>query len=354
MKILITSIGSLGLGPSLVKNLRKSIKGIEIYGTDITEESAAMHLVDHSIIVPLYGKEEITMLYNICKDEKIDLIISLNADQELLPLTEWNEKEKIFDKINTKIVGMPSAVLKKCVFKNLTYDWLKNNNLNYAQYFTPKNIEEFKRAIFSLGYPKKKVVVKPIVGAGNRGFRILDSKYNLLKSITEEKPDSSTTNLVEYARILEKSYKFPEIVVMEYLEGKEYTVYCLANQGNPIYIIPLTRIKTTAGMSLIAQVDLNEQVIDYAKKIIKAFKLHSNCDLQIKFNENNLPALYEINPRYSASIILPYAAGVDLAYFGVLQALGNDVPKIKVKDRIKMIRYCEEIFINNGKLFRVS
>jgi carbamoyl-phosphate synthase large subunit len=354
INILITSIGSPGFGPSLVKILRRSIKGIKIYGMDISNESAVMHMVDYPIIAPPYGEKQIRFIYDISKRRKIDIILALNATEELLPLTEWNEEQGIFDKIGTKIVGMPSRVLRKRIFKNLTYEYLKKNHLNYPHYFTPKNLTEFRKAATTLGYPNNKIVVKPINGAGNRGFWILNDKFDLFSVTVGNKADSlSVMTLKQYEDILRTGDKFPEIVLMEYMSGEEYTVYCLADNGKPLYIIPLLRLKPVAGMSLIAQVNLNKVVIEYSKKIICAFDLHANIDLQMKFNRKGKPILYEINPRYSASIILPYAAGVDLAYFGILQVLGKRVPKVHIKDKVKMIRYFNEIFIRNKERFYV-
>jgi carbamoyl-phosphate synthase large subunit len=323
---------------------------------DVTSENAAMQMVDHQVIAPPYGPEELEFIYELCKKERIDVLLPLNADNECLPLLEWEEKEGAFSKIGTKLVGVgfPVDSYRKCVFKDETYKFLKANGLNHPEFFTPKSIEEFEKAVEKLGYPEKNVLIKPITGAGNRGLRILDSSFDLFGSVTTQKPDSSTTNLEAYTQVLRMGETFPNILVMEYLPGKEYTVYCLCDKGEPLYIIPLERVKTTAGMSLVAEVDLNAEVIAYCKQIIQALKLHGNVDLQMKYSEEGKPVLYEVNPRYSASIILSYAAGVNLAYFGILQALGQEIPKVDVKDKVRMIRYADEVFVDGSEVFRVG
>lgn len=356
MKIFITSIGSFGFGPSLVKLLRKTVPDIEIYGMDISMNSAAIYMVDHSVIGPKYGPKAIQFIVDKCREEKIDLVLPLSADNEMLPLLKLEEDTKVFSKMGTKIIGQGVSIdtYENCVYKDRTYAFLKDKAITYPKYFTPKNIYEFENAVRDLGYPKKKVLIKPITGAGNRGLRILDSTFDIFDSVVNQKPDSSVTDLDIYLDILKRGKEFPDILIMEYLPGREFTVYCLCEHGKPLYIIPLERKVTTAGMSLIAQVDMNPTVIEYCKQIIKEMNLHGVVDLQMKFNEEGKPSLYEINPRYSASIIVSYAAGVNLALFGILQTLGKEIPRVDVKDGLKMIRYADEIFIDEKEVFRID
>ena len=54
------------------------------------------------------------------------------------------------------------------------------------------------------------------------------------------------------------------------------------------------------------------------------------------------------------SIVLPAAAGLNLPYFAVKQALGEKLPKNKTFRNTKMIRYWKELFISGTNKYEYS
>ena len=358
MKILITSIGSFGSGPSLIKVLRRAMAGIEIVGADITDRSAAMHMVDHPVIVPPYGEEEIRFLHAFCREQGVEILLPMDAHHELARILEWEYREAAFSEIGTTVVGtgLPLDALKRCIYKDRTYELLRQRGLRAPAFHRPRDSEGVRAAARELGYPDRRVLVKPVVSAGNRGMRILDAGHDRFASMMQEKPGSAVMDLPAYLAILGSGPSFPDVLVMEYLPGKDYSVYCLCDRGEPLYVIPQERIHPAPGMSVIARVDLNPAVVSYATDVVRAFGLHGNVNLQMKCRAGGEPVIYEINPRYAGTIVLSCAAGANLAYFGILQATGKQVPRVTVRDRITMIRYADEIFIDEegGRRFRLG
>ena len=63
------------------------------------------------------------------------------------------------------------------------------------------------------------------------------------------------------------------------------------------------------------------------------------------------PKIIEINPRMGGSIPLAGAAGINLPYFGVKQALNEKLPRRKIIYGTQMIRYWKEFFVTRSKSF---
>jgi carbamoyl-phosphate synthase large subunit len=65
---------------------------------------------------------------------------------------------------------------------------------------------------------------------------------------------------------------------------------------------------------------------------------------EMKLNERGQPLIYDINPRGGASVALCAAAGVNIPYYAVKMAIGETVPRVDIKDRVKMIRFYDEYY----------
>src|SRR5690606_4009296 len=107
------------------------------------------------------------------------------------------------------------------------------------------------------------------VSNGSRGFRILDPAIDEYHLLFHEKPNSTYMSLSKL-RDLMQQYKFPEILISEYLPGLEFSVDCLANNGEPIVIVPRSRIKMKEGISTEGEFIYNKEIINYCTDIIKS------------------------------------------------------------------------------------
>ena len=54
---------------------------------------------------------------------------------------------------------------------------------------------------------------------------------------------------------------------------------------------------------------------------------------------------FDFNPRIAASVAFCSAAGANLIYFALKMALGEEVPKVEVKDGVMMLRYFKELYV---------
>jgi len=318
-----------------------SERNVRVIGVDSSEFGAGSKMVDKFYKVPQADSSDYLLkMFEICKNERVDVIVPA-TDEEVMILSK--EKEK-FGEINTKIIASKPDTVEKSGDKGLFLKSLVEMGIPSAKFRVPKSIEELDRMCKELGYPEKPVVFKPRKGRGNRGFRLIKSDIDKKDILLNQKPGVPHTTLEDLKGSLsgKPGEEFPKAVLMEYLTGKEYSVDVLAKDGEVLAVVPKIRVLPAPGLSLIAEVEMNDEVIDKVKEICKAFGFDYNINIQLKYSEDGKLYPYEINPRVAATTALCKKAGANVVYYGVKMALGEEIPKAEVKDGMRMVRYYME------------
>ena len=149
--------------------------------------------------------------------------------------------------------------------------------------------------------------------------------------------------------------KMPELMVMEYLPGMEYSVDVLADHGKIEYMIGRESNVVLASIPQEATLAKNDEAYKIAEEIVGSLKLDGNLDLDFKFDEQGHPKLMEINPRTAATMSIFAAGGVNLLYLRVKQLLGEPLPRLDVQYGVKMKRRYAEFFCDkNGREIRLT
>ncbi len=346
--VILTSIGG-PVAPSYI-NCLKTVKErtINVIGVDSSDENAGRFLVDKFEQVPLTNKPEdyFKAMLEIAKQNNVDAIVPSSETESLV----LSKNRDYFDKIGTKLICPDYDIIKLSSDKSLFCDVLRENGLPFPEIYSVKTIKEFKTAAQKLGYPKKAIIMKPKFGIGSRGVRILDEQKNRKDILFNEKPENNVyTIMAEIEKIL-KDDNFPELVVSEYLpKGIEYSVDLLTKDGEMLICIPKLRMQKIVGLSLFGIVERNEEVENLCRQMSKIFKFNYNINIQFKYSEDDKIVPFEINPRIAATISLAAAAGANLLYYGVKLGLGEDIPKVEIKNGTKMFRHLQEVFVHDGK-----
>ncbi|MGA2911348.1 MAG: ATP-grasp domain-containing protein [Candidatus Levyibacteriota bacterium] len=349
LKILLTGSGAPGW-VSIYRCLKAADRNLEILGCDISSKTAGGYIAKKSFTVsPGNSPKYIGELLSLCVKEKVDVVLPI-TDAELLPLAK---KSGLFEKKGIKICVSSVASLQIAADKLSLFRFLEKNGLGNPQYQLVNSWKGFVVAIKKLGYPKKAVCFKPTISWGSRGFRILDPKINAYTIYIQQKPTSVYTSLEEMERILNQAKQFPQLLVMEYLPGDEYTVDVFVSQGQALFVIPRKRIQTTGGITTEGVVENNKEIIALSKKIIEKLGLNYSVGVQLKYSINGKPKVLEVNPRLQGTSVISFAAGVNLPYLTILQSQEKKLPKIKIKYGIHMYRHWEEIFIKNKKVIKI-
>ena len=340
MNVLLAVCGSIAIGPNIVSILRNISYIDKIVGIDMNSENPGKFLVDKFYQVPKTNSENyIPFILDLCVNENIDVILCTSTQNSLIPL---KKNEKLFSEINVKIPGTNIEDLLIANDKGLMLTKVDNSGIECPKFSIPNSSKCFDSFLSK----NKNVIVKPRVSSGSRGFRILKNNHKLSYNdiIGKSNDLSKVVDADEYRNILKYERDFSSILMMEYLEGQDYSVYSLADKGKSLVTIPFKRLKPKDGVSLVSEVDMNDLVIGYVEKIIKLFNLDWVVNIQLKLSLESKPLIYEINPRLAGSIILTKGAECNLLKYGLDMISGKDLiintPKV-----CKMIRYYTEVLV---------
>ncbi len=143
--------------------------------------------------------------------------------------------------------------------------------------------------------------------------------------LMNEKPNNIFIGFDEFLSICKGANTFPELIIMEYLPGEEYSVDVLADNGRFISAIPRSRDHIKMGISFVGTAVRDKEIIDYSERIVEGLKLNGNIGLQFKRDNNGIPKIIESNPRVQGTIVLCTAAGENMVYEAVKLSLGEKV-----------------------------
>lgn len=340
INILMTGGGAPGAA-GIIKCLREE-KSFRIIVVDANPDVIGKYLGDHFEKVPkATAPDFIETVLSVCKKNNIHIILPLVT----LELIQFSKRKNEFESLGIKVLVSAPSSLEIAIDKGKLYEFLQWRGIVVPEFRIIENIQQFKKAVIELDYSERQLCFKPVISNGSRGFRILSEDIDTLNLLFNHKPDSTFINLENAIQVL-SSGAFPALLVAEFLPGEEYSVDCLANQGESIIIIPRLRKKMINGISVEGEIEEEKSIIEYCRQIIKELQLHGNIGIQVKKSSIGKFLILEINPRVQGTIAAVLGANVNLPALAVKQELGIPISdsNLKVKWGTKFIRHWSEVF----------
>lgn len=340
IKILITGAGAPG-APGIISCLKKW-KNIELLVADADANATGRYLNERFQLIPKASDPDfITSLHSLAVRENIQVIMPL-VTRELEPLAEHID---LFNNSKVTVLVSNGDALKVANNKVKLYTHLLRDSISVTDFRAVTNVDELIKAFEVLGYPNKKVCIKPAISNGSRGFRIIDANIDEFDLLLNEKPDST---YISYEKLIEifSHKKMPELLVSEYLPGPEYSIDCLAEHGVTKIAVPRKRTRMLGGISVRGIFEKNEELINYATRIIQSVGLHGNIGIQVKQASDGSFKILEVNPRVQGTIAAGLGAGINLPLLAVKQALNIpiDEKELQVKWGTQFSRYWTEVY----------
>lgn len=339
LKVLWTISRSMGTVSDIEMLIKAKPFQIDVVTSDADDKDASgLVVTDKKYLVPkVKDSKYIDAILAICENEKITTIIPQFTDELLL----MSENIKRFNSFGIKIlVTEDIEKLKIANSKFALYQFFNNKDF-VPKYTLASNIDSIQNAVLKLGYPAVPVCIKPAQGEGGKGFRIItEEKIDMFN----EPPGSPKINLGAYIDQVKTLDNIPDLLVTEYLPGKEYSVDCVCKNGTSYILIPRQRVETSMGVSSVALIEKNEELIKYSKEIISSLNLSYNINIQFKYSDEGKPKLIEINPRVSGSLVANYGAGINMLEAALRLAYDMPVGNMDIKWGTKMIRHWSQTF----------
>jgi len=350
LTVLMTGAGAPGASGILEALRLPDHASVRVVGVDMNPGAYGFELVDEAYTVPAGGDDGyVARMSEIVDLEGVDVVLPLTT-AELQPLAENRGA------IDAEVMVSRAPVLTVANDKGALYEYVDRHGFDSAPEFYRTDTEAgFVEAVEALGYPESPVCFKRPVASGMRGFRVLDRDADRLSRLLSEKPSQPVTTLEEVCPVLSSGESFPELVVMEYLPGPEYSVDVLAMGEEVGPVIPRTRARTRAGITFQGTVEKNDELIAEASDICRSLGLEYNVNLQFRYDGEGAPKLIEINPRVAGTIVMCVGAGVNLPFAATMYALDEPIQSYTVEWGTSMVRYWQELFRTpDGTTFHVD
>ncbi|WP_231891244.1 ATP-grasp domain-containing protein [Paenibacillus swuensis] len=290
-------------------------ESFEFYGTHPNPQHMSLMASDHAETEPdLTGRAYAEFCAEFCKRHEIDLFIPR------LHMEEIARHASLFDAIGTKLlVCRDLDLLDAMVEKDKFYEMLQGRDLvTIPDYEVVTTAEAFKSAYEKLTARGHKVCFKPTKSEGGMGFRIINDEIDPLEELYGYVTLSTTFERAHEA--FSAVERFEDIMVMELLEGTEYSIDCLATaEGELITAVP--RRKSEGRIYLLEE---NQELLELSRRIANTLRIPYAFNIQVRYN-HGVPKLLEINPRMSGGLYITCLSSVNLPYLAVRAALGMPI-----------------------------
>jgi len=277
MKILFTAGGSPG--NELIFRKLKLDHDIWFADSDLDRISNVISN-DRKFLVPFVNQPDyFKNIIDFCSREKIELLIP-GIDEELIRMHES------FKLIKKTSLFLPSKLfIKNMLDKYLSMQILDNLDIPVPLTLKLENAHQFN--FFPL-------ILKPRWGRGSRGIQVVTKKEELEL----------------YTKI--KQLNNEDYICQTYEDGEEYTVQILNSKNHKNTLIIPLKVLLKKGVTLTAELDFDEKIIELCKKIAMNFDENNIYNVQlIKTYKDNSLKVFEINPRFSTTTCILTSIGID-------------------------------------------
>lgn len=349
INILITGAGAPGI-QGTIYSLKTNYdhREVKIIGTDMKAEVVGRFLTDFFFTIPAAKETDnyLSRLLEICKKERVDVLIPQNT----LELLTLSRNKELFEKNSTKILVSDYESIVVANNKHSLFDTAHSIGVPTSEYGISSNYEDLKTLVTKFRARNGMAVVKPPLSNGSRGVRIITDERDRKKDFYNEKPSSLYITMEELHDVLGES--FPELLVMEYLPGDEYTVDVFRT-SKKFYAIPRKRESIRSGITFSASLVKDERMIEYSKMLAEACDLTLCFGFQFKMNDKGEPSLLESNPRVQGTMVMSTFCGANIIYSSVKSLLGEEIPNFDIQWDTKLYRYWGAVGINGNDISKI-
>jgi carbamoyl-phosphate synthase large subunit len=299
MNILFTCAGRRNY---LLQYFRETTGGKgKLIAADMSKTAPAMAVADVAHVVPdVYAKDYVDRILQICDEDRVDLLISLN-DLELPVLSPHRKR---FEDIGTRLLISDEKVIDICFDKFRTVQFC--HSLNMGTPLTFLDLEEARRALESgeLSFP---VVVKPRWGSASIGLEFpadmeeLELAYRLvslrvMRSILSEASKEDA----------ERS-----VLIQEHIDGTEYGLDILNDfSGKCVQVYVKEKLAMRAGETDKSVLRDNPELEKMGQRVGNALGHIGNVDCDI-FEKDGRYYLLELNPRFGGGYPFSQMSGAN-------------------------------------------
>lgn len=308
-RILLTTVGGL-TSPDIIRALHENgERDIEVYGVDPFENAVGRYFCDHFESVPssTSDPEAFATAIDFCaRKNHIDAIIPCgNEDNLALALHR--------DRLPCPVMVAGHDDLALAYDKGQVYEMLQTHLPETAPDFRMvSSCKDFMQAIDALGFPDRRVVVKPREGRGGRGVYILNDRISFDQAFGQ-KPTAEFP-LAWFEKLLRSKDRFDDLIVMEYLDEPYYSLYSLCDESETLITLTHTRDWGNASQTFRGRVYHDPDLQHLAGQINGLFNCRYTTNMELATSHDGRLVLFDLNPRIGASSGIDHEIGLNFPY----------------------------------------
>lgn len=299
-----------------------------VYGSHPNPDALYLQVCDYAYTEPdITGDDYVDFCLDFCRKHKINIFIPRKENVLI------SKRLSDFDALGVKVLVSPDSQLMETLDnKAAAYQSILEKEkqgavlMRIPDFFVVNNLKEFKYAYERLREKGHTVCFKPVTGEGANGFRVIKENIETIDQLFTQ----GIGHRIPYhyaCEILSQQEVFPDLMVLEFLEGEEYSIDCLASKKNLYTAIP--RMK---GAGRVRELVDHHELIQLAHNFHQHYQLPYIFNIQVKYS-NGEPKLLEINPRMSGGMHVSCLSGINFPYLAIKLLLGEELNQAALKPR---------------------
>lgn len=273
----------------------------------------------------LAGVEYVDWCFQYCVENKIDVFVPRMGIADIVRDVER------FESAGVRVLASGFDDIELLEDKNKTYVKASRSGTPVPPWRVGSSAEEIQAGYDSLvsEIGDARVVVKPTVGVGAAGFRVIDnSEFTVDKLMGAVSREVSIDSVVDaYSVAEERGDSCPELMLLPWLEDPEVSVDVLSNgEGEIVKMIP--RTKDSARLTSFSQrFPEAEEIVAYW---YTNFNLRFLTNTQLRWWQGEL-VLLETNTRASGGLYSSNLTGLNVMWEAIVLLVNGEVNRTKPK-----------------------
>jgi len=241
------------------------------------------------------------------------VLVPLIVESEFLPLDDARDR---FASIGCRLLLPPREIVVRA-----------GDKLEFATYLEEIGVPGPLTVAYRDGMAIERfpVYLKPRRGSGSVGTSRIESAHSLK----------------------EAAYGRSDLIVQEAVAGTEFTVDCFAAApGRVVAAVPRERIAIKAGVSVKGRTYRHPAIEQIVRSVVEKIGLQGPANVQGMLRDDGSFSIIEMNPRFSGTLALTTAAGVNFASLLIDMMEGKPIEDRigRHEDGVTMMRYWSEVF----------
>lgn len=325
------TFSSVSTALSLIRDADKNECRYHLIYSSTSAANAAAKAAHQFELEPshLKGEQYLAWCLDFCRLHQVDIFVP-GKEASLI-----SSAHPAFLKIGTRVLSVATtAILDVLHDKAHFYETVDLPLAPPPDFRVIHNIEQFNVAFVELRALYPKLCIKPSVSVYGLGFSVLDEDRNCAQILLDG--TQYHIGLEDLRSGLAQQGTFRTMLLMEYLEGHEYSVDCVADHGRLLCAVARKKSLTAGhGQTIVMHADIHATTA----KLTADYSLNGVFNVQFRETGGQV-RLLEINPRMSGGIGMACLAGPNLPYLA-LAGFDRGIQSIKIPAIRTNIRVAE-------------